>query len=292
MRNPAAWTMLYHGWFDADISDEAKLTIWAIYSFFNQSTREWIETPTVERVAKLRKLTTKAVKKHYQDLEEAGLIRRQRTPLMGGGSVLKIEIIEPSRDNPSYLDSGSEGEVHYPLRGGSLLPPPKVTSTSPSIKNKTLNPKTSFKTTTTTTTSLLLSSREGKSSSSSSFVSKSSAPENPEPFEMLAPGRTLTNPAAHRPDRTPLPEPVHVSPEMVSRIQGILGTDSVARHIRQEHIDSGFVNYALEACRGRKVKNPAALFMSLLQSEYKPNWASPEEVLRRKRQERIANIEF
>jgi len=134
VRNPAAWTMMYHGWFDADISDSAKLTIWAIYSFFNQQTREWIETPTVERVAQLRKLNVRAVKDHYQELEAAGLIRRKRTPIIGGGSVLKIEIVEPSRDNPTYSDRDSEGAENCTLT--------RVQKIAPSINTKSVIPKT------------------------------------------------------------------------------------------------------------------------------------------------------
>lgn len=290
MRNPAAWTMMYHGWFDADISDQAKLTIWAIYSFFNQQTREWIEIPTVERVAKLRKITPRNIREHYKELESAGLIRRQRTPLMGGGSVLKIELIEPSRDNPSYLEPCSEEDASIPLRRGCQYPPPKRMPASPSINTKTLNPKTS--TNTTTTTKLSLSTRGENLPSSLPISHTSPQKPEPEPFEIGPQDRALPNPAAHRVDRTPLPDPVQMPVEMVSRIQGILGTDTVARHIKQEHVDSGFVNYALEACSRRKVKNPAGLFMSLLQSDYRPGWASPQEVLRQKREERLSKIDF
>lgn len=164
-RNPAAWTMMYHGWFDADISDSAKLTIWAIYSFFNQQTREWIEIPTVERVAQLRKLTIRAVKDHYQELEEAGLIRRKRTPVIGGGSALKIEIVEPSRHNPTYSDCDSEGAENCTLT--------KVQKIAPSIKSNTVNPKTG------------LSSQGTKVPFDDKHETSSSSGESfsPEPFE-------------------------------------------------------------------------------------------------------------
>jgi len=116
----------------------------------------------------------------------------------------------------------------------------------------------------------------------------------PEPFEMTPePESRLLNPSMYRVDRTPPEfEAVKIPEQIRARIQGVLGTDSVARWIRQEHIDSGFINYALDACSGRKVQRPAGLFMSLLRDEYRPGWQSPEETLRLRQEERLAEIEF
>lgn len=144
-RNPAAWTMLYHGWFDADISDPAKLTLWAIYSFYNHQANEWYEVPTVERVAQLRKLSTRIVKDHYKELEAAQLIRRRRVPLIGGGSVLEVEIIEPSRHKPVYKEPISEGADNFPLgdsEGEQNFPLTKGNKTTPSINTKTNTKRT------------------------------------------------------------------------------------------------------------------------------------------------------
>lgn len=85
-------TIVYDEWLLSDLSDGAKVTLWHIQFLWDHFTGDWRETPTVERLSGLRKLSLRTVKLHFQELEAAGFITRERTPVAGGGSSVKIAV--------------------------------------------------------------------------------------------------------------------------------------------------------------------------------------------------------
>lgn len=230
IRNPAGYTIMYHGWFDADISDAARLTILAIYSFFNQQTRDWFETPTVERVSILRNLSERTVKDHFTELESAGLIRRERTPIAGGGSVLTIEIVEPKRSNPAHKDTIYEGAENCTLGRGSSSHPQKVQKIAPSFSNNTNGIIT-----------------EDNNKQKTNSISGSTAPDFLAPIESTEPKPDSR--FMHNYDRE-IKSPEFPF-ELRQRMQSSLGPDyfGVIHGINQNMIDSGFVSYAVERDR-------------------------------------------
>lgn len=333
MRNPAGYTMFYHGWADAGISDGAKMTLMAIYSCFCQQSRTWYKVPTVAMIVEMRGMCDKTIRMHYKELEKAGIIKRKRVPVQGGGSFLTVGIIEPLRLNPAYRDQDSEAVNTYHLRGGKELQSEavKLTASFP-ISNKEIKTK-EIKTAAKYSGNIPDASASESQSPPPSIFEESSqnqdegsetdTPEsngnrvkfdsqvaggtnqpsevnnatcaNLEPFETGGgSSRVLIDPAPYRRQYQPPAAAVNFPPTLVARMQGILAdrSDSVKRYIKQEHIDCGFVNYALDRCQGVTVKRPAAFFMNLLTTEYQPGWEDPAVIRKRRQEENLKSIEF
>ena len=255
MRNPAGYTKMFHGWFDAPISDGARLTILAIYSFFNQQHRCWFETPTVAKVAKLRGLSYDRTKDHYRELEDAGIIRRTRKPIPGGGSILTVEVIEPSDKSPSFSPEGektSVGEVDRPA-------PEKEASNPPSYIG--INTKGFNKSTT------------SRISADKSAITSSS------PDDFLAPVPSNEKPPRPTIIDSPRPKPVapKFPPGLRDKVLSILGPDAdgILASVNQLQIDSGFVEYALKRVKGNET--PGRLYNHLRKTEWKIGWENPEK---------------
>ncbi len=256
MRNPAGYTKMFHGWFDAPISDGARLTILAIYSFFNQQHRCWFETPTVAKVAKLRGMSEDRIKDHYRELEDAGLIKRAREVVPGKGSVVTVTIIEPSDKTPCF----SEGGENTTLRGGQEHHSLKVVKTPPSYIGINTN---------------------GFNKSTTSRISADkSAITSSSPDDFLAP--IPSNEKPPQPQRSVrIDSPKLIAPKfppgLRDKVLSILGPDAdgILASVNQLQIDSGFVEYALKRVKGNET--PGRLYNYLRKTEWKFDWENPDK---------------
>jgi hypothetical protein len=256
MRNPAGYTKMFHGWFDADISDGARLTILAIYSFFNQQHRSWFETPTVVKVAKLRGMSEDRIKDHYRELEDAGLIKRTREAVPGKGSIVTVTIIEPSDKSPCFYEGGE----NTTLRGGQEHHPLKVAKTPPSyigINTKGFNKST---------TSRISADKSAiTSSNSENFLDPIPSSEpTPQPQRLVR----IESPKLIAPK---------FPPGLRDKVLSILGPDAdgILASVNQLQIDSGFVEYALKRVKGNET--PGRLYNHLRKTEWKIGWENPEK---------------
>lgn len=229
----------------------------------------------------------------------ASLDRLQAKGLIGKVKTLHGTVISTRKDQIRRFDNSEKRRNKTPKNG--VIEPSKTEQyySEKRSNHNSISSSLNLSCNKTTTTTSSLSSRETLPPPTPPKFSNPYRPRPTqavaEPFEMTPePDSRLLNPSMHRVDRTPPMEfqAVEIPEQIRARIQGVLGTDSVARWIRQEHIDSGFINYALDACSSRKVQRPAGLFVSLLRDEYRPGWTSPEETLRRRQEERLAEIEF
>ena len=264
------WAYVF-GWENSSKEDRARLKMESIAEFFGVGVAT--AERSVRRLKTAKLIGTKQTVHGCYYTTRKGTIKKFHVHQNEGDMSIKMRGICPSKTE----DHVHQNEGHHNSISSSLnLSCNKTTTTTSSLSSReTLPPPT---------------------------PPKFSNPYRPrptqavaEPFEMTPePDSRLLNPSMHRVDRTPQTEfqAVEIPEQIRARIQGVLGTDSVARWIRQEHIDSGFINYALDACSSRKVQRPAGLFMSLLRDEYRPGWTSPEETLRRRQEERLAEIEF
>lgn len=274
MRNPAGYTKMFHGWFDAPISDGARLTILAIYSFFNQQHRCWFETPTVAKVAKLRGLSDDRVKEHYRELEDAGLIQRTREVVPGNGSVVTVTIVEPSDKSPAFYEGGENttlrgGQKHHPLKGAKT-PPSYI-----GINTKGFNKSTTSR----------ISSSGDKSACAKTVTTTSSSSE-----DFLAP--IPSNEPPPRPIVVERPQSKHVAPKfppgLRDKVLSILGPDAdgILASVNQLQIDSGFVEYTLKRVKGNET--PGRLYNHLRKTEWKIDWVNPEKAKEEAREARKA----
>lgn len=227
----------------------------------------------------------------------ASLERLQQKSLIGKAKTRDGTLFSTRKDQIKRFNNSEKRSNETPKNGVTKLQKTEERYSEKRSNHISISSSLDLSSNKTTTTTSSLSSRETPPPTpkfSNPYRPRPTQAE-PEPFEMTPePESRLLNPSMYRVDRTPPAEfeAVEIPEQIRARIQGVLGTDSVARWIRQEHIDSGFINYALDACSGRKVQRPAGLFMSLLRDEYRPGWTSPEETLRLRQEERLAEIEF
>lgn len=96
------YTIAYHGWMDSSLSDSEKITLIRIYSLYNVNTRTWYLQPTVANLAEMRGMHKETIRQHFDAIEMAGWIIRKRSALIGGGSVVTLEIVRPERGKVEF----------------------------------------------------------------------------------------------------------------------------------------------------------------------------------------------